>query len=244
MRCVYLCSRDWSLQILRSIILDEHIKIELVICTPNVYRDLNGLFPSLWLVTVGSYADLAQHIPLVNSLHPDVVLCYGWSGYLQPALTDIYTCLILHPSRLPEYRGGSPIQNQIINGVSISSVSIIQACRDIDAGPLLYQSTLSLKGNLREIKELIAFHGVAGTKYISLCFAARGGFYSVDQDNSASTFFSRRTPEMSEITMEDLQEKRSSQIASQVRCLQDDYPLAYIKCAFNTRLYLLDVKHD
>ena len=44
---------------------------------------------------------------------PDIVLFYGWSWKVSEKLINKFDCLMLHPSPLPKYRGGSPIQNQI-----------------------------------------------------------------------------------------------------------------------------------
>ena len=46
---------------------------------------------------------------------PDIILFYGWSSIIPNEIIDKYKCLMLHPSALPKFRGGSPIQNQIIN---------------------------------------------------------------------------------------------------------------------------------
>ena len=56
---------------------------------------------------------------------PDLILWYGWSWIVDNIFVDKYTSIMLHPSPLPKYRGGSPIQNQIINGEKIFSSYII-----------------------------------------------------------------------------------------------------------------------
>ena len=49
-------------------------------------------------------------------------------------------------SKLPKYRGGSPIQNQLIDGVRESAVTILYAEDKLDTGNILYQSKISLDG--------------------------------------------------------------------------------------------------
>ena len=56
-----------------------------------------------------------------------------------------------HPSPLPKFRGGSPIQNQIINGKSDSAVSIFKISEKLDEGDIIYQKYLSLEGELSKI---------------------------------------------------------------------------------------------
>ena len=44
---------------------------------------------------------------------------------------------MLHPSSLPQYRGGSPIQNQIIDGIKESEVCIFKMEKEIDSGQII-----------------------------------------------------------------------------------------------------------
>ena len=49
--------------------------------------------------------------------------------------------LNIHPSLLPKYRGASPIESAILNGDTDFSVSIMKLVKDMDAGPIYYQTT-------------------------------------------------------------------------------------------------------
>ena len=62
---------------------------------------------------------------VIIDFNPDIILFYGWSWIVSDFLIKNFDCLMLHPSPLPLYRGGSPIQNQIINGEIRSKVTII-----------------------------------------------------------------------------------------------------------------------
>ena len=44
----------------------------------------------------------------------DLFLFIGWSEIISKNIVDKNMCFCLHPSLLPKYRGGSPLQNQII----------------------------------------------------------------------------------------------------------------------------------
>ena len=43
------------------------------------------------------------------------MLFYGWSWKIEEEIYANYMSIMLHPSDLPKFRGGSPIQNQILN---------------------------------------------------------------------------------------------------------------------------------
>ena len=70
---------------------------------------------------------------------------------------------MLHPSPLPKYRGGSPIQNQIINGEKKSAVTIFKINNILDGGDIYYQKKISLEGSLNEIFDRIIKLGTEGT---------------------------------------------------------------------------------
>ena len=50
--------------------------------------------------------------------------------------------LNIHPSKLPQYRGASPIESAILNGDKDFSVSIMKLVKAMDAGPIYYQTTM------------------------------------------------------------------------------------------------------
>lgn len=195
--------------------------------------------------------DLSQHeFILQNSkenyseekifeFNPDYVLFYGWSDMVKPELVSSFDCLMLHPSALPLYRGGSPIQNQIINGVTKSAVTIFLMDDGIDSGPICRQQKLSLNGKLSEIFSRIESIGVELTIDI-LTY----GLNPVEQDHSLASYCKRRSPEMSEITLRELSEASADYLYNKIRMLQDPYPNAYIVTSDGKKLRLTDCEID
>ncbi len=164
---------------------------------------------------------------------PDLVLFYGWSWILPAFLLERYTCLMLHPSPLPLYRGGSPIQNQIIMGEISSKVSLFVITDELDAGDLVGQQDLSLLGTLSDIFKRIEDAGVKLTQDL-----LKQGLQRVSQDHSQATYCRRRTPEESEITSEELATKPAEYLFNKVRMLADPYPNAYILTADGKKLFI------
>ena len=76
--------------------------------------------------------------------NPDYILFYGWSWIINSKLLEDFKCIMLHPSPLPKYRGGSPIQNQIINDDIISAVTLFKMNEKLDEGDILFQEELLL----------------------------------------------------------------------------------------------------
>lgn len=50
--------------------------------------------------------------------------------------------LNLHPSKLPDLRGPSPIETAILRGDTDFTISVMKLVKQMDAGPLYYQETL------------------------------------------------------------------------------------------------------
>lgn len=170
---------------------------------------------------------------------PDLVLFYGWSWILPTDLLERYTCLMLHPSPLPRYRGGSPIQNQIILGETSSMASLFVMTDELDAGDLVGQQALSLAGTLEDIFKRIENAGVELTRHI-----LEHGLQRVPQDHSAATFCKRRTPCDSEITAEELTSNSAVYLYNKIRMLADPYPNAYILTADGKKLMITSAHID
>lgn len=170
---------------------------------------------------------------VLNDFKPDLVLFYGWSWIVPTDLLERHTCLMLHPSPLPRYRGGSPIQNQMIAGETISKVSLFVMTDEIDAGDIVGQEELSLAGTLAEISRRIEDAGVELTQNL-----LEHGLQRVPQDHALATYCKRRYPADSEITIEELTSQPAAYLYNKIRMLADPYPNAYITCADGNRLFV------
>ena len=85
----------------------------------------------------------------INDLKPKLIFFIGWSWLVKQDIINNYKCICLHPSPLPKYRGGSPIQNQIIRGEKDSAVTLFIMDEGIDTGDIILQKDLLLSGNNR-----------------------------------------------------------------------------------------------
>jgi methionyl-tRNA formyltransferase len=83
-----------------------------------------------------------------------VLVAYG--KIIPKEIIDVFPrgIINIHPSLLPKYRGPTPIEQAILDGVSQTGVSIMQLTAGMDAGPLYAQTKLNLEGD--ESKEMLA----------------------------------------------------------------------------------------
>ena len=140
---------------------------------------------------------------------------------------------MLHPSDLPNFRGGSPIQNQIINGVKKSAVTIFKINNIIDGGPIFKKKKLFLTGGINKIFNQIEKIGTNLTIEI-----IRGKYKLRNQNLNNSIVFKRRSPKDSEITLKEIKDKTGEYLLNKIQMLEDPYPNAFIKTKDNKKLLI------
>ena len=186
----------------------------------RIYKKLKNEGYEIYLIDNKSDFDENK----IRDYGPDFILFYGWSWIIEESLINDYLCIMLHPSPLPKYRGGSPIQNQIINGERDSAVSLFIMDKGIDTGDIIGQEYLSLEGDLKDILKRITRIGFKLTIYF-----LENGINRSKQKHSEATYFARRKEEENEITVEELNSKDGTYLINKIRMLQDPYPNAFFK---------------
>jgi len=212
---IWICAyRDWSLEIYNQI-SKEFDNVELIE-TKKEFERTTSLFQK-----------------------EDVIFFLGWSWIIPDDIVEKYNCICLHPSPLPKYRGGSPLQHQIINGESISAVTYFRMTDELDAGVILFQEEFSLDGELKDVTNRIIPLGIRGIFII-----LNNNMQEREQDISQSTCYKRRKPNESEITLDEINNASAKQLYNKIRALQDPYPNAYIKCNDGSKLYITKASYE
>lgn len=173
----------------------------------------------------------------LKEFKPDLILWYGWSWMVDETFVNNYESVMLHPSPLPKYRGGSPIQNQIINGEKIGAVTLFKMNEELDKGDIYQQLPMSLTGSLDDIFRRISDLGFAAT-----CDIINNNYTLRTQDESKSSYYKRRSAIDSEITLEELKTKSAEYLYNKIRMLNDPYPNAFIKTFDGEKLYIIKSK--
>ncbi|WP_300456262.1 formyltransferase family protein [Desulfobacula sp.] len=209
MRIVCVSYRNWALKIYDTIVQNTDHTI-LIIRSTNQY-----------------------HEQAIKDFKPDLILYYGWSWIVSDEMINTYKCIMLHPSPLPKYRGGSPIQNQIINNEKESAVTLFLMDTGMDSGDIICQKKFSLEGHLVEIFERITTIGIDLTQKL-----LDGDYTLIKQQEKNKTVFKRRTPQDSEITLDELQTKTGEYLFNKIRMLEDPYPNAFYKTIDKKKLLI------
>jgi methionyl-tRNA formyltransferase len=73
-----------------------------------------------------------------------VLVAYG--KLIPQSIIDIFPkgILNIHPSLLPQYRGSTPIEQAILDGASVTGVSIMRLVKAMDAGPIFAQAAMHI----------------------------------------------------------------------------------------------------
>ena len=121
---------------------------------------------------------------------PEVIVVAAY-GRLLPAgvlhLPD-HGCLNIHPSLLPEYRGPSPVVASILDGLSVTGVTLMLLDEGMDTGPVIAQRKHVLDGT-ETAGDLTRRLFVAGADLLveTLQPWANGQVHAIQQDESRAT---------------------------------------------------------
>lgn len=162
--------------------------------------------------------------PLHNLNKNDVLIFVGWSSLISSDYIDLCLCVCIHPSKLPKFRGGSPIQNQIIANEAMSAVTLFKMDSTLDGGPIYAQIEYSLSGYLDDIlKTISSITSQLVVTFVNEIIAGKELIF-VPQDSEEATTYNRRKPSQSRITVDQLSEMTAMDLYNMVRCLQPPYP--------------------
>lgn len=86
-------------------------------------------------------------IEQLKMLQPDLFIVASYGKIIPQSILDIpkLGSINIHPSKLPLYRGASPIQSQILDGVADSGISFILMDAEMDHGPIIQLSAFSFQ---------------------------------------------------------------------------------------------------
>ena len=73
----------------------------------------------------------------IKDLKPDFIVVAAYGKILPQSVLDVATCINLHASILPKYRGASPIQSAILAGEKQTGVTAMLMDAGLDTGDML-----------------------------------------------------------------------------------------------------------
>ena len=153
---------------------------------------------------------------------PKIIFFIHWSEKIPLEIFKRYLCIQFHSSDLPKFKGGSPIQNQIVNGIKKTKITAFKVSDKIDAGDICLKNNLDLNGTAIQIFQKMEKKCVYMIKHLSRKKKIR--FY---RQKGKSSYFKRRKLKDSNIFS--IKKPNISKIFNFIRMLDaPDYPKAYI----------------
>lgn len=149
--------------------------------------------PGQWLFVetsseLSAALEVAQDVRRIYFIH--------WSDKVPTDVTTKFECVNFHLTDLPFGRGGSPLQNLIINGHDETMLTAIRMNDELDSGPVYLKRRLPLHGSAEAI---YARAGRLAAQMIEEIEAT--GVRPVPQEGTP-THFRRRRPSQSEMPPE------------------------------------------
>jgi methionyl-tRNA formyltransferase len=170
MRVIFCGYRSWALNIIGEIKKHKKINSFEVISSKEEYD-----FKFNKLVT-----------------NADLIVFLGWSWIIPNEITKKYLCVGIHPSDLPDYRGGSPIQHQIINGIIETKISLMTISEKLDGGDIWLKYDLDLRGDTIEI--IFKNLEESSIALFNVFFDLYPNINPIKQDLTKGSYFKRRKP--------------------------------------------------
>ena len=83
---------------------------------------------------------------IIRNLCPDLIVVVAYGKILPESILNIpkYGCINGHASLLPKYRGASPIQSCLLNGDSITGVTVMKMDKGMDTGDMISKCKIDI----------------------------------------------------------------------------------------------------
>jgi len=177
------------------------------------------------------------------SSHRDItaIVFVGWSWIVPSEIIHSVECVCFHPSDLPKYKGGSPIQHQVIDGITSTNATLFLMTENVDAGPIFGKHPISFEGDLTAIFESLSFSASLLIYRYLEPVRSREPRKFLEQNSGLGFVRNRRTPEESEITFEDILNLKGKVLMRKILVLADPYPNAFIRTSDGKKLVLKEV---
>jgi methionyl-tRNA formyltransferase len=218
MKVIFLAYRKWSLNVYPTVA--KHPKVsEILLC--KTHEELTKL-------------------PL-NEF--DLIISCGWSEELGPEIIKQVEAIGVHCAELDRYSYGTPIQLQIIDGITRSKHRVFSFTYDENSSRahthnrlFSHEVDLDLTGNMDDILE-----------QMTVTSKALFNMYLNDYPNIAwqqwaeeEVIRPKRQPSDSRLSKDELSVMTTEELYNFFRCLEDPYPNGYIEDAHG-KLYINNV---
>lgn len=228
---------------------DKDIDVKLVVSSEDKKRSRGKVSPT----EIKKYAqdnnidvvtpktvNTEEFVNKLKELDIDYIVVVAFGQMIGKVLLEAYPDRIinLHPSKLPEYRGASPMQFSILNGDKITSATTMLIEKGMDSGDILMQKDVEIKDSddYTSMEEKLGEIGALAIRDTLLNFDS---LYEkrIKQDDEKATFCTKITKDMGKINWSE----SSFDIINKIRAFVE-YPVAHFSYeGKNVKVYKAEV---
>lgn len=153
LRVVFFGTPEFVVPILDSI--HTHFELVGVVTTPDApvgrkqIMTTSAIGQKAHELNIPAIKDLKldqQTAEKLKGLTPDLFVVASYGKIIPQVVLDVpkHGSINIHPSKLPLFRGATPIQSQVLEGIIDSAISFILVDAKMDHGPLLHQEEFTI----------------------------------------------------------------------------------------------------
>lgn len=221
MNVAFCAYRDWAKPVIDTV--KRHPKVSSVVHIAN--NEELEFYLGINKVT----SMVSSHVEKTRPPLVDVVLFCGWSTPPTEEMVNKGVPMFSeHPATSDRYSPGTPLQNQILDGITRTKHRLVKVgFPELSPRTWSHEVDMELSGNMDDIlDQMQATSRVLFTRFLDdypeIEWHTWPELPTQDQ-------VPRRTPEMSQITLEEVNNLSTKELYNRLRCLESPYPNAYIE---------------
>lgn len=134
---------------------------------------------------------ISEEAQRIKDLAPDLIVVIAYGKIIPQTILDIpkYTCINVHASLLPKYRGAACLNAPILNGDTETGITIMKMNAGLDTGPIIKQVKVQVDTNetLETLHDKLSILGANTLPGVLIDFI-NGKIQAVPQDDSRATY--------------------------------------------------------
>ena len=152
MRVVFMGTPDFALTVLKKLFDDKNHEIICVVTQPDKPKNRGHkiIFSTVKDFAIKNNLNIMQPKSLktpevieeLKNMEPDFLVVAAYGKIIPEEVLNIprYFALNIHGSLLPKYRGAAPINYAIINGETVTGITLMRMDKGMDTGDIILQA--------------------------------------------------------------------------------------------------------
>ncbi len=250
-KVVFMGSPDFSVPCLKMLYESEDFDVVAVYSMPDKPKGRGkalsptpvkafALEHNIPVRTPASFKKEPEEIETLRSFSPDNLVVVAYGLILSQKVLDIPTiaAVNLHASLLPEFRGSSPMQYALLNGLKETGNTVMLMSKGMDEGDMLATNRITIEedDDLEAVHDKLSESG-APLLAKTLLEYAEGKITPVPQDHSKATYTAKITSDTAKIDWN----KPANEIRNLIYAMSP-FPGAWFECEKDTRIKVFRAK--